>query len=212
MSFRDSDVRLLSDTRWIPCRNELSPVDVQRQWYSPSDFSTFRATSKFIAAQASQSGLNDLLEDSFPSNLSAEDPLLKWSRYAHLRRGLEQSVSARHGAERRSIKKESIRVVVSTQRLLRSNGVAIEEINLNIAKGYASCTIDAILFAQRMGKADADAILVRTRPEVPSPGILRSNRNALVESFKMNSSDSSIRCASILTIVDRRRRAESIPS
>ena len=73
-----------------------------------------------------------------------------------------------------------------------------EEINRQIAFAYTKVTVDAALFAQRMGKADADAVLVGTLPEVPNSGKLRLNWNSTIESLKMNSSTPSLCCESIV--------------
>ncbi|KAI2508117.1 hypothetical protein MHU86_6290 [Fragilaria crotonensis] len=204
VSFRDFDERLLADTRTIPGLSELSPAEVRRQWFGPDDFLAFKTNAKLIAMQASRSLFNDLLEDSFRSDSSGEDPLLKWSRYGNLRRGLELSVSPKHGVERSRKKKEALRAVINAQHMHRSNGMVQEDMDRLITTVYVKHTKEAALFAQRMGKADADAILVETRPCTSSPGSLRPPQTMLIESFKMSKSDPSLCCSLIISMAQRR--------
>jgi hypothetical protein len=204
VSFRDADDRLLADTQTIPGLRELSPAEVRRQWFGPDDFLAFKTNAKLIAVQASRSLFNDLLEDSFRSGSTGEDPLLKWSRYGNLRRGLEQSVSPKHGAERSRKKREAVRAVINAQRMHQSNGMVQEDMDRHITTAYVKHTKEAALFAQRMGKADADAILVETKAWASSPGSQRPSQTALIESFRMSKSDPSLCCSLIFSMARRR--------
>jgi hypothetical protein len=113
-----------SDIRSIPSLSELSDEEIERQWFESEDFYRFKLTAKHIALEARRlSGFNRLLENSFAVaglTLPNEDPLMRWSRYGHLQRGLEQWVSPKHGEERHKKKRDAIDAVLKAQDLLRT--------------------------------------------------------------------------------------------
>lgn len=188
-----------SDIRFITSRLDMTADDIERQWFGPDDFRTFKVTAWQIARQARISGFNDLLKDSFESRLvsSTEDPLMKWSRYCHSRRGLEEMVSPKHGNERSRRKKLAIRAVLHEQIRLRAIGAEQDEISSHLATVSAQHTQAAALFAHRMGNADADVALFEIRPDPPSPDVRRRSRSNTLEYFKNDADADALRAVII---------------
>ena len=172
-----------SDIRSIPSLSELSDEEIERQWFEPEDFYRFKLTAKHIALEARRlSGFNRLLENSFalagPFSPD-EDPLMRWSRYGHLQRGLEQWVSPKHGEERHKKKRDAIDAVLKAQDLLRTTRGDPEDTVRQLAEMSKIYTKDAALFAQRMGKADANVALPETRRDVSSHDLMRRSSQSL---------------------------------
>ena len=172
-----------SDIRSIPSLSELSDEEIERQWFGPEDFYRFKLTAKHIALEARRlSGFNRLLENSFaladPSSPD-EDALMRWSRYGHLQRGLEQWVSPKHSHERHEKKRVAIDAVLKAQDFLRTTRGDPEDIVRQLAEMSKKYTKDAALFAQRMGKADADVALPETRRDVSSHDLMRRSSQSL---------------------------------
>mmetsp|Transcript_14232 Transcript_14232/g.21038 ORF Transcript_14232/g.21038 Transcript_14232/m.21038 type:complete len:236 (+) Transcript_14232:270-977(+) len=144
--------------------HELNSDEVQRRWFSPHDFATFRNSAKQIAKQAHLSVVNDLLKDSFAPEyaentpLKSTDPLILWCRHAHSRRGLELWTSKEHNNHRCERKKRLIRSVISTQAIMKFkpqyDPASLEQKISDISIMHSR---DAVAFAERMGLADADA-------------------------------------------------------
>ena len=200
-----------SEIRFITSRHEMTGDEIDRQWFGPDDFRTFKATAWQIAGQARRSGFNDLLKNSFDSRFasSTEDPLMKWSRYCHTRRGLEQMVSPKHGNERFQRKKLAIEAVLNEQIRFRAIGAEQEEISRHLAAVSLKYTQAASLFAHRMGNADADVALFETRPDPPSPDTRRRLRSNTLEYFK-NDADADALRAVIIALGHRSIPTENI--
>lgn len=139
----------------------LNSEEVERRWFLPRDFDTFRNSAKQVAKLANQSVVNGLLRDSFVSgknNHRKVDPLILWCRHAHSRRGLELWSSKEHNDHRRERKKRLIKSVISAQATLKSkpkyDPASLERELSDISMAHSR---EAIAFAERMGLADADA-------------------------------------------------------
>jgi hypothetical protein len=186
-----------SDIRSIPSLSELSDEEIERQWFGPEDFYQFKLTAKHIALEARRlSGFNRLLENSFAlaGPFSAdEDPLMRWSRYGHLQRGLEQWVSPKHSDERHEKKSVAIDAVLKAQDLLRTTRGDPEDTVRQLAEMSKKYTKDAALFAQRMGKADADVALPETRRDVTNhEHMRRTSPSHTLADYKHGGSDKSL--------------------
>jgi hypothetical protein len=203
VTFLEGECCSISDIRSIPSLSELSLFDISSQWLSREDFETSKSTTKLIAMQARQSAFNDLLKYSFIYDISTTtgDPLLKWCRHGQLRRGLEQSVSPQHGEERRLKRKMAIHAVLRAQDLFRSDKMIKNDITDQLATVSRKFTLNARLFAQRMG--EADAIAAQVEPITRENEISRRRRAQSFSLSTMNKNDSASSMDSVVLCLSR---------
>lgn len=157
----------------------LNGDEMKQRWFLPRDFTTFRKNAKQIAKLANRSAINGLLEDSIAPKTSPDcqniDPLILWCRHAHSRRGLELLVSKEHNNYRCERRKQLIQSVLSTQATLKSEQQCeVTSIEEQLADVSMMLSGDATAFAQRMGRADAEAATTSIEIEHLSPS-LRNN-------------------------------------
>jgi hypothetical protein len=198
VSFPDLDDSTFSDTRSIPSLSDYSDEDIKAQWFASEDFRIFKLTAKQIAIQARKSGFSQLLLDSFSEIRTGhcsteEDPLVLWAKHGHMRRGLEQWVSPKHGEERQERKEDAITAVLKAQRMLRSvnsDPIFVEHHLAELSLFYSKKAAD---FARRMGEADALAALAESGQRASrhrlSRGVLPQLNNGTSTTLNGNSSD-----------------------
>lgn len=190
VSFPNETDSSLEDCRSIPSLSDLSEEDIEVQWFGPHDFEIFKLTAKQIAKQARQSSLNELLMTSFTNRSSQdEDPLFRWAKHGQMRRGLEQWISPRHRDERHTKKKMAIKAVLHAQHLLREMNADIDCSADHLARLSRKYTSDASLFAERMGRADAEAAATEPpqKPPLRDFGNLVGRRRRVLEDMKNSS-------------------------
>lgn len=141
---------------YLPSLSEFTEQDVKRIWFDEEAFSIFKATARQIAMQANRFRLDGLIDWEYEGQQD-KDPLLKWARHGHCRRGLEQWVKPSHGERQHYHKRKTIEAVLDIQKVMRARNDDQDLINEELANISMKHSVHSKLFAQRLGKADAEA-------------------------------------------------------
>mmetsp|Transcript_37254 Transcript_37254/g.42538 ORF Transcript_37254/g.42538 Transcript_37254/m.42538 type:complete len:195 (-) Transcript_37254:78-662(-) len=163
VSFININNKPISKILSIPNCCDFNDVERKKQWFVSNDFKMFKITIQEIINIAQQSRYSRLLNGSFDpvkNKIWNADQLILWCRHAHMQRGLEQMINLEHGNHRYQKKKQVIHSVLKAQSLLKLtfefNTGLIEEQLSRISTLHSH---DATIFAQRMGYADATAMI-----------------------------------------------------
>jgi hypothetical protein len=147
------DERLEVIVCYVPPRSELSMDEIDKCWYSTSDFHRFKQTSRFISRETRASPFAHLLRDSYATSQHLLD---LWAVYGKSRRGLEHAAARAHGIQRTIIRQSNREAVISTQDRLRHSGADISIILARVSRAISRPASD---FAARMGFADFLAVI-----------------------------------------------------
>ena len=171
--------------------------EIQQQWYLQDELQTLKRNTKQLARRKRQSSESSCpLSNVFSSSLSSlqkqqrdeevvvipVDPLVVWCccRRARSGRGIEQWINKDHGNYSQRKKKELICAVLKRQRQLQNNSSSIITTQYTTEQQLAVVSIqhsmDAKLFARRMGIADATTTadkIIATVSSVLSKNLLR---------------------------------------
>ena len=154
--FPQDTTKLAVVLAYLPSLSEFTEQDVKRIWFDEEAFNIFKATARQIAMQANRFRLDGLIDWEYEGQQD-KDPLLKWARHGHCRRGLEQWVKPSHGERQLYHKRKTIESVLHSQKVMRALNADQDLINEELANISMKHSVHSILFAQRLGIADAEA-------------------------------------------------------
>jgi hypothetical protein len=155
--FPEDASKLAVVVAFIPSVNDFTDHEIRTIWFDEEAFHTFKTTAKQIALQARRFRFDELIISDYEGSQDA-DPLLKWARHGHSRRGLEQWVNPSHGDRRLCIKEMTLQAVLNLQHALRQQSEDKEVIVDELANVSRKYSMNAAAFAERLGRADAYAV------------------------------------------------------
>jgi hypothetical protein len=169
--FPEDASKLAVVVAFIPSVNDFTDHEIRTIWFDEEAFHTFKTTAKQIALQARRFRFDELIISDYEGSQDA-DPLLKWARHGHSRRGLEQWVNPSHGDRRLCIKEMTLQAVLNLQHALRQQSEDKEVIVDELANVSRKYSMNAAAFAERLGRADAYAV----RSSQPNGTLLSEHR------------------------------------
>lgn len=132
-------------------------VEPEEIWYIGDDYTDMKMRSRYEAKEWRKMGFGILLQECFA--LPRDDAQHYINAFVLLegsnsRRGLERSLSRRHGEERSELKDRARQSVLIHQRRLQREGMKYDDMAEKLAAMYREVCRAASIFARRLGMAD----------------------------------------------------------